>query len=132
MIEMGHLTLADIHCSHRNAPKNFPPKTLEKVFIPPYAPAAMSVILETSVGALVIDLETEKCPKSSANFLKLCKAKYYNFRYCILILSTDFVVCFTPSKTSSWLKQGIPRALGKEGMLVGGTIRYLQTDPLGR
>lgn len=38
---------------------------------------AMSVMLETSLGELVIDLETERCPRTCENFLKLCKIKYY-------------------------------------------------------
>lgn len=37
----------------------------------------MSVMLETSLGELVIDLETERCPRTCENFLKLCKMKYY-------------------------------------------------------
>ena len=37
----------------------------------------MSVMLETSLGELVIDLETERCPRTCENFLKLCKLKYY-------------------------------------------------------
>lgn len=39
----------------------------------------MSVILETSVGDLVIDLLVDDAPKSCENFLKLCKVKYYNY-----------------------------------------------------
>lgn len=39
----------------------------------------MSVLLETSLGEIVIDLEFEKAPKASTNFLKLCKIKYYNY-----------------------------------------------------
>ncbi|KAF9067734.1 cyclophilin-like domain-containing protein [Rhodocollybia butyracea] len=38
----------------------------------------MSVLLETSLGDLVIDLEVETCPKTCENFLKLCKVYYYN------------------------------------------------------
>jgi peptidyl-prolyl cis-trans isomerase-like 4 len=38
----------------------------------------MSVLIETSLGDLVIDLETERCPRTCENFLKLCKVKYYN------------------------------------------------------
>jgi cyclophilin family peptidyl-prolyl cis-trans isomerase len=38
----------------------------------------MSVLLETSVGDLVIDLEVEACPETCNNFLKLCKVFYYN------------------------------------------------------
>lgn len=36
-------------------------------------------MIETSLGDLVIDLYTEECPKTTLNFLKLCKIKYYNF-----------------------------------------------------
>jgi peptidyl-prolyl cis-trans isomerase-like 4 len=39
----------------------------------------MSVILETSLGDLVIDLLVDNAPKVCENFLKLCKVKYYNF-----------------------------------------------------
>lgn len=38
----------------------------------------MSVLFETSLGDLVVDLLIEKCPKSSLNFIKLCKQKLYN------------------------------------------------------
>ncbi|QRW16072.1 peptidyl-prolyl cis-trans isomerase, cyclophilin-type protein [Rhizoctonia solani] len=38
----------------------------------------MSVLLETSLGDLVIDLEVESCPRTCENFLKLCKVYYYN------------------------------------------------------
>ncbi|KEY72170.1 hypothetical protein S7711_00178 [Stachybotrys chartarum IBT 7711] len=39
----------------------------------------MSVLLETSVGDIVIDLLVDHAPKLCENFLKLCKIKYYNF-----------------------------------------------------
>ncbi|KIY02402.1 peptidyl-prolyl cis-trans isomerase-like 4 [Fonsecaea multimorphosa CBS 102226] len=39
----------------------------------------MSVILETSLGEIVIDLLVDNAPKCCENFLKLCKIKYYNF-----------------------------------------------------
>ncbi|PKI41659.1 hypothetical protein CRG98_037966 [Punica granatum] len=38
----------------------------------------MSVLLVTSLGDLVVDLHTDKCPLTCKNFLKLCKIKYYN------------------------------------------------------
>ncbi|PWA98975.1 Cyclophilin-like peptidyl-prolyl cis-trans isomerase domain-containing protein [Artemisia annua] len=38
----------------------------------------MSVMIVTSLGELVIDLHTDRCPLTSKNFLKLCKTKYYN------------------------------------------------------
>ncbi|KAJ2707091.1 Peptidyl-prolyl cis-trans isomerase-like 4 [Coemansia sp. IMI 203386] len=39
----------------------------------------MSVLIETSLGDLVIDLYTNEAPLTCKNFLKLCKLKYYNF-----------------------------------------------------
>ncbi|KAL2798549.1 cyclophilin-like domain-containing protein [Aspergillus keveii] len=39
----------------------------------------MSVLLETSLGDIVIDLLVEESPKACENFVKLCKIKYYNF-----------------------------------------------------
>ena len=38
----------------------------------------MSVLLETSVGDIVIDLYVDKAPRTCDNFLKLCAIKYYN------------------------------------------------------
>uniref|UniRef100_A0A3B3Q5R0 Peptidyl-prolyl cis-trans isomerase n=1 Tax=Paramormyrops kingsleyae TaxID=1676925 RepID=A0A3B3Q5R0_9TELE len=42
----------------------------------------MAVLLETTLGDIVIDLYTEERPKTTLNFLKLCKIKYYN--YCLV------------------------------------------------
>jgi len=39
----------------------------------------MSVLLETSLGEIVIDLLVDNAPRCCENFLKLCKVKYYNF-----------------------------------------------------
>ena len=38
----------------------------------------MSVLLETSLGDVVVDLFTQHAPKTSDNFIKLCAIKYYN------------------------------------------------------
>lgn len=38
----------------------------------------MSVLLETSVGDIVVDLFDDIAPNACTNFLKLCKIKYYN------------------------------------------------------
>ena len=35
-------------------------------------------MIETSLGEFVVDLYVDKCPLAAKNFLKLCKAKYYN------------------------------------------------------
>ena len=40
--------------------------------------SAMSVIIETTEGAMTVDLLTDSCPTTCLNFLKLCKIKYYN------------------------------------------------------
>ncbi|KAG1358819.1 peptidyl-prolyl cis-trans isomerase CYP59 [Cocos nucifera] len=38
----------------------------------------MSVLIVTSLGDIVVDLHTDRCPLTTKNFLKLCKMKYYN------------------------------------------------------
>lgn len=38
----------------------------------------MSVLLETSLGDIVVDLDTEDMPGMCMNFLKLCRLKFYN------------------------------------------------------
>ncbi|KAJ7929398.1 cyclophilin-like domain-containing protein [Mycena leptocephala] len=50
----------------------------------------MSVLLETSVGDLVIDLEVDACPKTCENFLKLCRVYYYNLN-AFFNVSKDFL-----------------------------------------
>ncbi|KAI0758075.1 cyclophilin-like domain-containing protein [Fomes fomentarius] len=50
----------------------------------------MSVLFETSLGDIVIDLETEACPKTCQNFLKLCKVYYYNLN-AFFNVSKDFL-----------------------------------------
>ncbi|KAJ2764709.1 Peptidyl-prolyl cis-trans isomerase-like 4 [Coemansia nantahalensis] len=39
----------------------------------------MSVLLETSLGDIVVDLYVDAAPLTCKSFLKLCKLKYYNF-----------------------------------------------------
>ncbi|KAB5595415.1 Peptidyl-prolyl cis-trans isomerase-like 4 [Ceratobasidium theobromae] len=51
---------------------------------------AMSVLLETSLGDLVIDLEVDTCPRTCENFLKLCKIYYYNL-HAFFNVTKDFV-----------------------------------------
>ncbi|CUA70153.1 peptidyl-prolyl cis-trans isomerase-like 4 [Rhizoctonia solani] len=50
----------------------------------------MSVLLETSLGDLVIDLEVDTCPRTCENFLKLCKVYYYNL-HAFFNVTKDFV-----------------------------------------
>lgn len=76
------------------------------------AALSMSVLLETSVGDLVIDLEIEACPKTCENFLKLCKVYYYNLHaffngaWARLPVYSNKLLSRQYQKTS-WLKQGI-------------------------
>lgn len=39
----------------------------------------MSVVIETTIGDITVDLFLKERPKATLNFLKLCKLKYYNF-----------------------------------------------------
>jgi len=38
----------------------------------------MAVLMETSMGDIVIDLYVKECPVTCTNFIKLCKLKYYH------------------------------------------------------
>jgi peptidyl-prolyl cis-trans isomerase-like 4 len=50
----------------------------------------MSVLIETTLGEIVVDLFTKDCYRSSLNFLKLCKLKYYNF-HLFEMIDKDYV-----------------------------------------
>lgn len=39
----------------------------------------MSVVIETTLGDITVDLFVKERPKACLNFLKLCKLKYFNF-----------------------------------------------------
>ncbi|KIJ57175.1 hypothetical protein M422DRAFT_198586 [Sphaerobolus stellatus SS14] len=70
----------------------------------------MSVLIETSVGDLVIDLEVEACPRTCENFLKLCKIYYYNLN-AFFNVSKDFIA-----------QTGDPTATGTGGESVQAII----------
>ncbi|TPX40769.1 hypothetical protein SeLEV6574_g06419 [Synchytrium endobioticum] len=70
----------------------------------------MSVLLETSLGDIVIDLEVTKAPKACQNFLKLCKIKYYNFSL------------FHSVQKGFLAQAGDPSATGKGGESVWGVM----------
>jgi peptidyl-prolyl cis-trans isomerase-like 4 len=69
----------------------------------------MSVLLETSVGEIVVDL-LEEAPLASANFLKLCKLKYYNN------------VLFYNVQANYIAQTGDPTGTGRGGSSVKGII----------
>ncbi|KIP06158.1 hypothetical protein PHLGIDRAFT_36067 [Phlebiopsis gigantea 11061_1 CR5-6] len=74
----------------------------------------MSVLLETSLGDIVIDLEVEACPKTCENFLKLCKVYYYNL-HAFFNVSKDFLA-----------QAGDPSATGTGGESIWSLIASRQ------
>ncbi|KAF8936074.1 peptidyl-prolyl cis-trans isomerase-like 4 [Dissophora ornata] len=77
----------------------------------------MSVLLETSVGDVVIDLYTKEAPETCLNFLKLCKVKYYNF-CCFHNVQRDFMI-----------QTGDPTATGQGGESIYGLLDKTSMDP---
>jgi len=81
----------------------------------------MSVLLETSVGDVVVDLFVKERPVAAKNFLKLCKVKYYNG--CEFFnVQKDFLI-----------QSGDPEGSGRGGnsvygLLYGDQARYFETE----
>ncbi|XP_041462918.1 peptidyl-prolyl cis-trans isomerase-like 4 isoform X2 [Lytechinus variegatus] len=81
----------------------------------------MAVILETTVGDLVVDLYPEERPRCCLNFLKLCKIKYFNF-------------CLLHSIQRNFMAQtGDPTGTGKGGAsifskLYGDQAKYFEME----
>lgn len=61
----------------------------------------MSVLIETSLGDIVIDLLVEHAPRACENFLKLCKIKYYNGCLFHLVQKGRLVQTGDPTGTGS-------------------------------
>lgn len=81
----------------------------------------MSVLLETSVGDIVVDLFVEERPRCSLNFLKLCKIKYYNF--CL----------FHDVQRNFIIQTGDPTGSGEGGESIYGVLegeekRFIQPE----
>ncbi|KAH6902811.1 cyclophilin-like domain-containing protein [Coprinopsis sp. MPI-PUGE-AT-0042] len=76
----------------------------------------MSVLFETSLGDIVIDLEVEACPKTCENFLKLCKVYYYNLN-AFFNVSKDFLC-----------QAGDPTATGTGGESIWSYISSQQSS----
>uniref|UniRef100_A0AAY4DGR8 Peptidyl-prolyl cis-trans isomerase n=1 Tax=Denticeps clupeoides TaxID=299321 RepID=A0AAY4DGR8_9TELE len=85
----------------------------------------MAVLLETTLGDIVIDLYTEERPKACLNFLKLCKIKYYN--YCLVHnVQRDFI-----------MQTGDPTGTGRGGesvfcKLYGDQARFFEAEKVPR
>jgi peptidyl-prolyl cis-trans isomerase-like 4 len=94
----------------------------------------MSVLFETSLGDLVIDLEVETCPKTCENFLKLCKVYYYNLNAFFNGMSRRFTTSESLSLTMAkhavskdFLAQvGDPTATGTGGESIWS---YIGSEP---
>ncbi|RLN49049.1 hypothetical protein BBJ29_006214 [Phytophthora kernoviae] len=87
-----------------------------------------SVLVETTLGALVLDLFVDECPLACTNFLKLCKTKYYHG--CLFFnVQENFMV-----------QAGDPTATGAGGdsiygALYGAQARFFEDElpkPRGR
>ncbi|TIA95966.1 hypothetical protein E3P94_03484 [Wallemia ichthyophaga] len=70
-----------------------------------------AVLIETSLGDIVIDLYTNECPVTTRNFLKLCKVYYYNLN-AFFNVSHNFLA-----------QVGDPLATGKGGNSIHGFIK---------
>ncbi|XP_071997423.1 peptidyl-prolyl cis-trans isomerase-like 4 isoform X2 [Engystomops pustulosus] len=85
----------------------------------------MAVLLETTLGDIVIDLYTEERPRACLNFLKLCKIKYYN--YCLIHnVQRDFI-----------FQTGDPTGTGRGGVsvfskLYGDQASYFEPEKVPR
>lgn len=70
----------------------------------------MSVVIETTLGDITVDLYLKERSRACLNFLKLCKLKYYNFNLFHTI-EQGFIA-----------QTGDPTGLGSEGSSVWGVI----------
>jgi len=102
----------------------------------------MSVLLETSLGDIVIDLEIEACPKTCENFLKLCKVYYYNLNAFFNGNKRLLTTCptniptnplFTPIVSKDFLAQtGDPTATGTGGQSVWALLNTTNSSSAPR
>ena len=93
-----------------------------------WPPTTMSVLFETSLGDLVIDLEVDTCPKTCENFLKLCKVYYYNLNAFFngeywsspaRIQDIQYDIPAPQSQRIFWLRSVIPQLQAQVGSLSG-------------
>ncbi|XP_070569143.1 peptidyl-prolyl cis-trans isomerase-like 4 [Ptychodera flava] len=85
----------------------------------------MAVLLETTLGDIVVDLYTKERPRCCLNFLKLCKIKYYN--YCI----------FHSVQRNFTVQTGDPTTSGRGGesvfsKLYGEQAKYFEVETTPR
>lgn len=61
----------------------------------------MAILFETTLGDFVVDLYTELAPRTSVNFLKLCKIKYYHNALFFSVQKNFVATCGHLTKDSS-------------------------------
>ena len=61
----------------------------------------MSILIETNIGDIVVDLFVDKAPKTCINFIKLCKMKYYHFCTFFNVQKDYIAVTGDPTNTGS-------------------------------
>ena len=96
--------------------------------------SAMSVLFETSLGDIVIDLQVESCPKTSENFLKLCKLYYYNlnafFNGAPYLFPSPFVLLTSIQfQKIFWLRRGTQLLLVPAVNLSGHILHLNKSRP---
>lgn len=90
----------------------------------------MSVLLETSVGPLTVDLFTSECPRATKNFLALCKVKHFNG--CLFFrIEPDCVVTGDPEGTGSTGGSSIWGLLGQNRYFPGEPHPHLKHNRKG-
>lgn len=70
----------------------------------------MSVLIETTLGALVVDVYAADAPLAATNFLKLCKKKYFNG------------VLFFNVQENFMVQSGDPSGTGRGGQSLYGQL----------
>uniref|UniRef100_A0A915DVU2 Peptidyl-prolyl cis-trans isomerase n=1 Tax=Ditylenchus dipsaci TaxID=166011 RepID=A0A915DVU2_9BILA len=83
----------------------------------------MSVLIETTLGTMVVDLFVKERPNTCKNFLKLCKIKYYNFNQFFTIEQNYIAQSGDPSNSGR----------GGEsiyGILYGDQARYFEKESI--
>jgi len=77
----------------------------------------MAVLLDTSLGSIVIDLLWDEVPQASKNFVKLCKKKYYNNNVVHNV------------ERGYWIQTGDPTGTGKGGESIYGRTFKDEINP---
>eukprot|EP00794_Sanderia_malayensis_P000555 gene555-1212_t len=76
----------------------------------------MSVIIETTLGDIIVDLYTKERRNSCLNFLKLCKIKYYNFCLFFSVQQNFIAQTGDPSGTGKGGESVFMKAYGEQAM----------------